>query len=159
MPPKHGKTKGGGTWELIIPDGHVLKRLPDRLEDCPTPAIRAAWRARPTIAKVQMTKPKWSWQTRKEIPLDHSKPLPPQYAIRDLHKRLCGRRYRMGRWAKQTAEQLWAGSHDGCPICETEITRDNMSIDHIVPVAKGGKNTMKNFQLLCKRCNSSKGDR
>lgn len=34
---------------------------------------------------------------------------------------------------------------------------DDLEIDHIVPIAKGGKSTMDNLQTLCRRCNREKG--
>ncbi len=34
---------------------------------------------------------------------------------------------------------------------------DDLEIDHIVPIAKGGKSTMGNLQTLCHRCNVEKG--
>lgn len=42
--------------------------------------------------------------------------------------------------------------------CSTEIT-SNYSIDHIVPLSRGGSNWPENIQLLCVNCNSSKGNR
>jgi len=42
-----------------------------------------------------------------------------------------------------------------CLKCGTD---ENLSVDHIEPLAKGGDNSPSNLQTLCKRCNSSKGD-
>lgn len=35
--------------------------------------------------------------------------------------------------------------------------RVGLQIDHIVPVARGGKTVESNLQVLCSRCNGSKG--
>jgi 5-methylcytosine-specific restriction endonuclease McrA len=43
-----------------------------------------------------------------------------------------------------------------CNGCEKEAPK--FQIDHIFPVAKGGKHTISNIQLLCKSCNCSKND-
>ena len=49
-------------------------------------------------------------------------------------------------------------SRDGyrCRRCGRK-TKD-LEIDHIYPIAKGGKSTMDNLQTLCHRCNVRKGD-
>lgn len=48
-------------------------------------------------------------------------------------------------------------SRDGncCLKCSS---REDLAIDHIVPLASGGDNAITNLQTLCKRCNSSKGN-
>ncbi len=36
---------------------------------------------------------------------------------------------------------------------------ENLTIDHIVPLAKGGSNEEENLQTMCRQCNMVKGDR
>ena len=58
---------------------------------------------------------------------------------------------------KAKLELLW---RDGrrCAICGRKIKDlDDLTIDHIVPLAKGGKNTLENYQLAHKACNEAKG--
>ena len=41
-----------------------------------------------------------------------------------------------------------------CAMCGA---RDNLHVDHIVPIAKGGTHGIGNLQVLCSTCNRSKG--
>jgi len=41
-----------------------------------------------------------------------------------------------------------------CSICKT--TKD-LTVDHIVPLSAGGSTVISNLQVLCRKCNSSKG--
>lgn len=43
-----------------------------------------------------------------------------------------------------------------CNMCG--ITTD-LTIDHIKPLSKGGTNDIKNIQILCRQCNSAKGNK
>lgn len=36
---------------------------------------------------------------------------------------------------------------------------DKISIDHIIPLSRGGRHSVGNLQALCQRCNSSKNDK
>ena len=44
-----------------------------------------------------------------------------------------------------------------CYLCEKQIEFGQDSIDHILPIAKGGTNDMKNLSIAHKSCNFSKG--
>lgn len=43
--------------------------------------------------------------------------------------------------------------------CKRCGTIERLTIDHIIPLARGGNNDLNNLQLLCVRCNSAKGAR
>ena len=43
-----------------------------------------------------------------------------------------------------------------CQYCGSE---ENLSIDHDIPISKGGTNSRDNFVLACRSCNSKKGNR
>lgn len=41
--------------------------------------------------------------------------------------------------------------------CVKCSSKENLTIDHIKPVSKGGRDLISNLQVLCKSCNSIKG--
>lgn len=43
--------------------------------------------------------------------------------------------------------------------CQHCGTWDDLSFDHVIPVSKGGKAEYLNLQILCRPCNSRKGNR
>lgn len=49
-------------------------------------------------------------------------------------------------------------SEGRCVYCGRFIPFDEMTIDHIVPLSKGGTNYEKNLQCCCKECNLMKQD-
>lgn len=50
-----------------------------------------------------------------------------------------------------------------CPWCRVELDYDvsrkpnSAEPDHIVPIAKGGKNDVNNGRTICRRCNQRRG--
>lgn len=55
---------------------------------------------------------------------------------------------------KKIFEKLLSKYNFRCSICgATKL----LTIDHIIPVSKGGSDEEANLQILCKSCNSSKG--
>lgn len=47
---------------------------------------------------------------------------------------------------------------DGCH-CARCGSAENLTIDHVIPISKGGSDELSNLQLLCQSHNSAKGDR
>lgn len=44
-----------------------------------------------------------------------------------------------------------------CQLCKKPVEREKMTLDHVVPLSKGGAHTFGNLQLAHRSCNSSKG--
>lgn len=43
-----------------------------------------------------------------------------------------------------------------CYYCEGKFEKEELTMDHKVPVARGGKSTKSNVAIACKNCNFSK---
>lgn len=43
-----------------------------------------------------------------------------------------------------------------CHYCGKTFPRDELTMDHIVPIARGGKSTKGNVVPCCKQCNNDK---
>lgn len=48
---------------------------------------------------------------------------------------------------------------DRCAYCECRLTDANRTIDHVLPVSRGGTDDIANLVLSCLDCNQLKGDR
>ena len=45
------------------------------------------------------------------------------------------------------------------PWCSKCGSTKDLTLDHIIPLARGGTNDQSNAQVLCRKCNSIKGSR
>jgi hypothetical protein len=52
--------------------------------------------------------------------------------------------------------EVWRRDEGRCVECDS---KERLCYDHIIPLSRGGSNTVRNLQLLCERCNLSKGNR
>ena len=46
-----------------------------------------------------------------------------------------------------------------CYLCGERYSESRLSVDHVIPSSKGGKNTFENMATCCKRCNGIKGSK
>ncbi len=53
-------------------------------------------------------------------------------------------------WKQQIGKGL-------CYYCEKHFAKELLTMDHVVPLARGGKSTKKNCVVACKDCNTDKG--
>ncbi|HYW17925.1 MAG TPA: HNH endonuclease, partial [Nodularia sp. (in: cyanobacteria)] len=45
-----------------------------------------------------------------------------------------------------------------CFWCEVALTTYSLTIDHFIPLSKGGNNKLKNLRTACKGCNNKRGN-
>lgn len=59
--------------------------------------------------------------------------------------------------AKHKRRKLWL-KNPHCNYCNKELLYSESTLDHVIPVSKGGKNKNTNLVLACKDCNTKKSD-
>ena len=45
-----------------------------------------------------------------------------------------------------------------CSMCGDQLSFLHFTVDHVVPISKGGKNTLDNMEAMCDTCNQMKRD-
>ena len=71
---------------------------------------------------------------------------------KDKRDRYRAKRYARLRNAPAKMERLGVKQ---CKVCSSS---SNLTIDHIIPISRGGKNNIENLQILCNTCNQLKGN-
>lgn len=86
----------------------------------------------------------------------NKKPTTRQSKCKNKHKRIS--------FSKSTRRLVYEKSNHKCAICGKELQidycndDDYATIDHIIPLNKGGKNELDNYQATCQVCNKIKSD-
>ena len=98
-------------------------------------------------------------EQRKEYSKKYYKEHPEQGKIYD-HRRRTRKKGNGGSYTLKEIRKLRKESEGICKGYNRKphyVGEDKLTIDHIIPVVKGGTNNIENIQLLCKSCNCSKG--
>jgi 5-methylcytosine-specific restriction protein A len=74
-------------------------------------------------------------------------PADPAHLKRERAK---ARELRQSQWWKQ---KLGQGI---CHYCEKKFSKEELTMDHVLPVGRGGHSTKGNVVVCCKDCNSTK---
>ena len=80
-------------------------------------------------------------------PYEYIETTGPEHVQRERAK---AREMRQSSWWKQ---QIGKGV---CYFCEQKFARDLLTMDHLIPLSRGGRSTKKNIVVACKQCNSHK---
>jgi 5-methylcytosine-specific restriction endonuclease McrA len=62
----------------------------------------------------------------------------------------------MPKIGKQDRDFIYNRDGNKCLCCGS---KENLTIDHVIPTVRGGENNRKNYQTLCKPCNMKKASR
>ena len=62
-------------------------------------------------------------------------------------------RYSFSEFEKQS---ICSAHNYKCSMCKVDLVERDFDIDHRIPIANGGKNSIENLQPLCKRCHAKK---
>lgn len=120
-------------------------------------ASKAAWRARnPEYAK--------TWHARNP---EYAKIKVAEWKAANPERHAANKRnYKRNRRAKKKSaggihtsndiKQLLSSQKGKCICCKSSIA-NNYHVDHIIPLALGGRNDKLNLQILCPTCNIRKG--
>jgi 5-methylcytosine-specific restriction endonuclease McrA len=57
---------------------------------------------------------------------------------------------------KNVQDSVWRRDQGKCVRCGSQ---EKLEFDRIIPFSKGGSNTYRNVQLLCKSCNKLKSNK
>lgn len=78
-------------------------------------------------------------------------------------RRRKGKRRKKG-YAKEAKERKWiirtliSKTGGKCEYCGRTCNKKNMTIDHVLPVSRGGLTEIQNLRLACYPCNQEKGN-
>lgn len=74
----------------------------------------------------------------------------------DMTESAASKRPRREAIPRAVQREVWRRDEGRCVECSS---KERLCFDHIVPYSRGGSSTARNLQLLCERCNLSKGNR
>ena len=77
----------------------------------------------------------------------------PEVIVLTEYNRLPGQRVPFSR------RNLHRRDGNSCQYCGRNVRADDITVDHVIPKSKGGKNTWENCVIACRRCNSRKGSK
>ena len=63
------------------------------------------------------------------------------------------------KWTEEEKHNTLKACGSKCACCGIKLNMKTLTMEHVVPISKGGENELENLVVLCKSCNSSKADK
>lgn len=83
------------------------------------------------------------------------------YEVRQILNRQSSKKVQRSKMTNELRESILRRDNWTCQICGNSIFKEPnllLEVDHIIPIARGGKTEPNNLQTLCWRCNRKKSD-
>lgn len=61
-------------------------------------------------------------------------------------------------WTEEEKKETLKSCASRCACCGTKLTMRTLTMEHVIPISKGGGNIPENLVVLCKSCNSRKSN-
>lgn len=58
-----------------------------------------------------------------------------------------------------TRENIFLRDKNQCQYCETHFPSHQLTLDHVIPLSKGGGHSWENITTACHSCNNKKGNK
>jgi 5-methylcytosine-specific restriction endonuclease McrA len=72
------------------------------------------------------------------------------------HNYRAKKKFNGGKLSPSLTLRLLAFQKNRCAICRASLKKTGHHLDHIIPLARGGKNIDSNMQVTCPKCNQGK---
>ena len=69
------------------------------------------------------------------------------------------KRFKFNRVVKFSRENVFIRDDGECQYCSKNLTKQNFTLDHVIPVSQGGKKVWQNIVTCCMPCNQKKGSK
>ena len=63
------------------------------------------------------------------------------------------------RWRRKRKRRIYKKTNGKCYLCNNILDFEKMTIDHVIPVSKGGSGLFHNLMPAHEKCNQKKGDK
>ena len=69
------------------------------------------------------------------------------------------KKFKYNKAIKFNRENVLIRDNGTCQYCSKKLTKKNFTLDHVIPVSKGGKKVWQNIVACCNSCNQRKGNK